>query len=81
MREKSTIKFTMFSYYSNNTLPIIVVSYTLMSFEREKKLKEVVGGTHSSSISAFVSWLENKRVSSLVICKEYLGHRERRGRT
>jgi hypothetical protein len=34
------------------------------------------------SISAFVSWFENKRVTSLVICKEYPpGHRERRGRT
>ena len=37
--------------------------------------------SHSSSISAFVSCFENKRVSSLVMCKEYLGHRERRGRT
>jgi len=25
--------------------------------------------SHSSSISAFVSWFENKSVSSLVICK------------
>src|SRR6266851_5440920 len=37
--------------------------------------------SHASSISAFVSWFENKRVSSLVICKYYLSDRLSEART
>ncbi len=37
--------------------PFPFCSFTLMPFEREKKLKEAVGDTHSSSISVFISGL------------------------
>src|SRR5260370_13304966 len=37
--------------------------------------------SHASSISAFVSWFENKSVSSLVICKYYLSDRLSEART